>query len=380
MNSKIAPESAMHRYPPGTVRTLLMMTGLLAIGVTTTAQTRTPDNSPEACQPLLEAAQQAVSGTDFRARTQHLAANTELLAACDSAFARSAAAQRLAELQRRSIDMNVQTGLAARTSVDQLALNPQVEQARAAGVSRLAVMRSELPPDTTVVGISDGSDERWPDAIASVTPTPVVPGADVVIEGLGFGEVPGIVRLDLGQVQYSAEVTEWHDHWIAVRVNENVMGIPEMPNAGLEVQRSDGHVMRRTVRFVPLYEQELVRCSGTKYGARLLSGSMHFDMFAGVALAGHWRVSEIAIGGVPAQPWDCQIDGPPSATSGSAQLQTRVRLDYPALTPGGEACLLEIIISGPRGLQHGLHLNEWGYPKTGPGPTDPRVASCQIVQ
>lgn len=178
----------------------------------------------------------------------------------------------------------------------------------------------------------------------------MVPGTDLVIEGVGFGG-GGTVQLILQGQTFDATVNDWNESWISAYLSEDVSGVIETSGAVIEIQPQDGSSLSQTVSFVPMYESDQINDMASALHPWPLPGERHETFADGWSLENHWRLSS--------EPWtqstgeiECEIDGPPVAEPGASALRTRVHVKWGWFQL--PSCFVFFEIEGPKGLEHGF--------------------------
>lgn len=331
------------------MRFLLWATvGSVVVGFAPVAHAqRAPRTAGDRCAELLKAARDARSLADLRDRIERSRPSETVLERCAEAFRRDPRVADLLERERRQLrsravrPTQVQRARAASSSI-RFRMNRHVLEARREARSRLRVLEGRRP-------VPRRSSERKPN-IGRVTPSPVVPGTDLVIEGAGFGD-GGSVRLALQGRTFDATVNDWTETWISAYLSEDVSGVTETSGAVVEVEPEDAASLSTTVPFVPIYESAQLNDMADPLHPWPLPGERDETFADGWSLENGWRLS--------AEPWtqsageiECEIAGPPVAEPGDADLATRVHVEWGWFEL--PACFVYFEIEGPKGLEHGF--------------------------
>lgn len=299
------------------------------------------------CDELVKAARDARSLEGLRDRIERERLSDRVLEACAEDLRRDPRVAEILEWERRqhrsraARRARIQRA-APPESPEQLEVNRRVLEARRAASYKRRIRESQAPKPRR-------SSAPTP-AIDNITPSPVVPGTDIVIEGVGFGDGAGTVRLELQGQTSVADVNTWTETWISAYLSDDISGVTETADAVIEIQAQDGSSLRRTVSFVPIYESVLVYWEANVMPWPLPAD--HHQTFAhGVHLENGWRLSS--------EPWidsmegvECEIEGPPAAEPGDTDLATRVHVAWDWFELPKCAVLFEI--EGPTGFDHGI--------------------------
>ena len=300
------------------------------------------------CSELVEAARGGRTMAEMQRLIEAKRPDERILTQCGEVLQRD---PQVAEVVRRDSEALRATALqqaqrissSSQRPPEQLAINRRVVLAREAGAARMRLFSSATPP-------ADPPPAPVP-AIGTVTPANLVPGTDLVIEGSGFGNNGGTVRLRLQGMTFTATVNQWTPTWISAYLNDQISGVTESNGAVLEIQPQGEAVISRVVPFIPLYESTVINDLGLPIVAWPLPGEHVRVMAEKWSLGNHWEVTTdpwtSASGGI-----ECEIDGPPVANPGNANLATRVRVAWGWFQL--PSCLVYFEIQGPKGFQHGL--------------------------
>ena len=304
--------------------------------------------SPDRCSELLEAARGGRTMAEMQRLIEAKRPDERLLRDCGEALQRD---PQVAEVVRRDTEALRATALqqaqrmtsSSQKPPEQLAINRRVLLAREAGAARLRLYSSTPPA-------ADPPPAAVP-AIGTVTPATLVPVTDLVIEGSGFGNGGGTVRLKLQGKTYTAAVNQWTSTWISAYLGDEVTGVIETNGAVLEVQPQGASAISKVVPFVPVYESAVINDIVCCLHAWPFPGEQETTLAEMWTLENHWEVTT--------DPWtslsggiECELDGPPVANPGNDNLATRIRVSWGWFQ--GPSCLVHFDIQGPRGFDHGL--------------------------
>jgi hypothetical protein len=92
------------------------------------------------------------------------------------------------------------------------------------------------------------------DAPSITSVSPVTPGVEFAVEGMGFGEYPGIVELTTVGKVFSAHVTGWNSCTIYAELGDDVSGVRANAQASLSIKTTDGKITRALTSFTPALE------------------------------------------------------------------------------------------------------------------------------
>ena len=300
------------------------------------------------CSELVEAAREGRTITEMQRLIEAKRPDERILTQCGEALQRD---PQVAEVVRRDTEalrassrqQAQRLTSSSQRQPEQLAINRRVVLAREAGAARMRLFSATEPP-------ADPPPAPVP-AIGTVTPATVVPGTDLVIEGSGFGNNGGTVRLRLQGKTFTAAVNQWTPTWISAYLNDQISGVTESDGAVLEIQPQGAALISRVVPFIPLYESTVINDLGLPLVAWPLPGEQVRVLAEKWNLENHWEVTTDpwtgASGGI-----ECEIDGPPVANPGNANLATRVRVAWGWFQL--PSCLVFFEIQGPKGFHHGL--------------------------
>lgn len=302
------------------------------------------------CAEQVRLAREARSLAELKSLIQARRITEAALRQCAEELGREPRFAELLQLERQPIRAHAlqQAQLessAVSRSPEALRINERVFHARQVAGSRLSLLLSQ-PPAT-----ERRTTAPPPPSIGSVTPSPVVPGTDIVIEGTSLGTSGGTVRLKLQGKTIDATVNHWTDSWISAYIGGNISGVTETSTAVLEVQPANGQALTQMVSFVPIYESLVINDIAYPTFSWPLPGEKTQTFAEQWSLANHWRVA--------GAPWvttsggiTCEISGPPVANSSSNSLATRVYSSWGWWE--SPSCILYFELEGPRGFHHGL--------------------------
>lgn len=338
-------------------RTTLVGTGalglvLIALALPAHAQR---GSAPAECEEMVRAADEGQTLDDIRKRIELARPSQPTLQRCIPVIAENPKVATLLRQQEQVVQRQLQTSSARITAApkpfEQISANQRVIRARNEGTARMQSIAAQ-PPDAVPLPGQQAS----PPAISTVTPSPVVPGANIVIEGTGLG-TSGTVRLLLDGKSFNATINQWTSGWISAFLSAEISGVSETQGAVIEVRPQGATAISRTVSFVPVYESKIVsRRSGTWdlpwYPA--FPGEGHVVAFEQTMLQNFWRVASSPAANLPdfVAGLECSIAGPPAATTGATNLSTRLYMAWGVFQK--PTCDLFIEIAGPRGLDPGI--------------------------
>jgi hypothetical protein len=306
------------------------------------------DAQADNCAKVVEVAREARSLEDMKLRFERAGATERELGGCREALHQDALVMSIIQQGLQQFHtLELQEAELARSrfarAPEELAANGRVVESRREGSRRASEVesrRSEPPPPPAPTP-----------AIEFVTPSTIVPGTDLVIEGAGFGSAGGTVRLKLQGKTFSASVNHWADTWISAYLSDNISGVTETTGAVLEIQPQGGAALSRAVPFVPIYESMVVNDLPLVLSVWPFAGEAHTTVAEKMSLGSHWRV----VG----SPWttakgdaSCVLDGPPVANASNSNLATRVKLEWGVWAL--PSCVVYFEIEGPKGFEHGL--------------------------
>jgi hypothetical protein len=300
------------------------------------------------CSELVEAARGGRTMAEMQRLIEAKRPDERILTQCAEALQKDPQVTEVVRRDREALQANALQQAQRLTSSsqrppEQLAINRRVLLAREAGAARMRLFSSAPPA-------ADPPPAAVP-AIGTVTPANLVPGTDLVIEGSGFGNSGGTIRLRLQGKTFTATVNQWTPTWISAYLSDQISEVTESNGAVLEIQPQGAAVISRVVPFVPLYESTVINDLGLPIVAWPLPGEHVRVMAEKWSLGNHWEVTTdpwtSASGGI-----ECEIEGPPVANPGNANLATRVRVAWGWFQL--PSCLVYFEIQGPRGFHHGL--------------------------
>ncbi len=202
--------------------------------------------------------------------------------------------------------------------------------------------------------------------ITKLTPATVAPGANIVIEGSGFGEQPGTVQLRVnGRPIDDASVDSWEDGWINAFFPASITNVIETANAVLRVTTNSGKKIDHTVKFIPVYQQQIVLDSHLAQFPLLSYFSDFFDpgreyyrydFYEDIILVDGWKVKSYAFVDTNGRDVtgrnECERANP-FLRIGHRSLDSRVRY-FRAGVELAPFCSMEVIIEGPVGIESGM--------------------------
>lgn len=313
---------------------------------------------PAECEEMVRVADEGRSLEEIRNRIERARPSQLTLERCIPFVAENPKFETLVRQQAQDMQRQLQIPAIRPTATpkpfEQIPANQRVIRARNEGAAKMNVI-SARAPDPVPLPDPQGS----PPAISAVTPSPVVPGANIVVEGTGFG-TSGTVRLLLDGKSFNATVNQWTSGWVSAYLSTDISGVSQTQGAVIEVRPQGAAAISRTVSFVPVYESKMVRASA---GGSMLSGGTLVYPFPGEgyavvfqhhALQNHWRVTSKPVATLSSfvNGIECKIDGPPAAAVADVNLSTRLYLAWGAFQL--PVCHLDIEIEGPRGLDPGI--------------------------
>jgi len=347
------------------------------------------------CDQILEDARAASSLAALGQRLGQRQFELGSLERCRSQLERDPAIQRLAadaqrDLARQHESVVQRERARLQRPAEQLEANQVVMQARQDAIQAASQLTASMAMSAGAVDPHALDDptagETWPEPsydevpeIATVTPSPVVPGAPVVITGAQFGHQPGSVRITIQGETFNATVQDWSDTGINAFLGDSVTGVPPSDAAVLRVRRHQGATVTHNVAFQPVMEIDLLSSVRTVTGTDNDSGNAAQNfvsglfataadltgvvmptvrtrtVFSGRSVANHWTVSDLWIDTQQSGFYDgggCEHAGPPTASAGGHQLATAVKLTSPVGTT--VSCTVFVEVVGPRGVDHGV--------------------------
>ena len=341
--------------------------------------------SADPCSELVDAVREARSietiETLFQDRRQEIIA----MAHCQPRLEAETDLPRLQRLHEERILSDSQRRLADNLSrlqvpPERLPINARLETSRQQAARRLGELSGLLAtPPTRSTLVSEGAldphtledptaGENWPETppesppgelpqIASVTPSPLVPGTDVIIEGQGFGAETGTVALKTQGQTFTMQIANWQDGIVVAYLADSISGVGESSAALVELQRADGQQTPvQTVSFLPVFEMDILRDRAFAAGKMLAPGNSHRTLFSGLTLGNQWRIAGHSF--VDFSPHaNCALSGSPAPQIGGTQLPASVHVWSSVNIPCVQCsagCQLWIQVEGPRGLGHGV--------------------------
>ena len=334
--------------------------GLVLIALALPVQAQRSSAPPE-CEEIVRAADEGQTLDDIRTRIERIRPAQTTLQRCIPVIAENPKVATLFRQQEQQLQRQVQTSnsriTAAVKAFEQVSANQRVIRARNEGTARMQSIAAQPPAAAPL------PDQPAPSpAISKVTPSPVVPGANIVIEGTGLG-TSGTVRLLLDGKIFDAAINQWSSGWISAFLSADISGVSETQGAVIEVRPQGATAISRTVSFVPVYESKTLQThadwthlnQAAKYVLFMaMPGEGHAHVYQQTALQNSWRVASGPSASVQdfGTGLECSIAGPPAATTGATNLSTRL---YMAWGLGqNPKCIVTIEVEGPRGLDPGV--------------------------
>jgi len=257
-----------------------------------------------------------------------------------------------------------------RRSPEELAINRRLDTSRQLAASRLNELTGLLasPPrmgspmddqDRVTEGTVQTEMQVAPPTpqITMVTPSPIVPGTDVIIEGQGFGSSAGTVALKTQGQSFSLQIATWQDGVVVGYLSDTISGVGETQGAIVELQRpGGGQVLTKTVPFLPVFEMDVLIDRAQATGKIWSPGNSHRTLFGGLMLGNQWRIASFSFFHF-ANNTNCELGGSPTPQVGGTQLPSSVHVWSSVAVPCvfcSASCQLWINVEGPRGLDHGV--------------------------
>lgn len=314
--------------------------------------------SDDRCAELLKLAGEARSLDDLRTQIQRERTSETVLERCAEELRRDGRVADLVEREHQEVRSRVTQMGRARSvrspgAPEQLPVNRRVVEARQLASARLSVVERRSPPSTSRDDTSVPDERGGAPAVVieQVTPSPVVPGTDLVIEGAGFGSSGGAIELALQGMTFEATVNEWTDTWISAWLDDDVEGVAETDGAVLRILPQGGSSTSRTLPFVPIYETDQLNDMARPYLGYPMPGERDETFAHNWSLENGWRLAE--------EPWtqveggiECEIDGSPVPEVGDTELATQVQITWDWFEM--PFCTVFFDIEGPKGFEHGF--------------------------
>lgn len=334
--------------------------GLILLALALPAQAQRGSTPPE-CEEIVRAADEGQTLDDIRTRIERTRPTQPTLQRCLPVIAENPKVATLLRQQEQAVQRQLQTRNAQITTsakrFEQISANQRVIRARNEGTTRMQSIAAQPP---AAVPLPD--QQASPPAISNVTPSPVVPGANIVIEGTGLG-TSGTVRLLLDGKIFNAAINQWSSGWISAFLSADISGVSETQGAVIEVRPQGATAISRAVSFVPVYESKILQThanhtdlsAATAVLAALgFPGEGYVHVYQQTMLQNSWRVASGPSANVQnfLAGLECSIAGPPAATTGATNLSTRLYMAWGLLQNPG--CTFTIEIEGPRGLDPGI--------------------------
>lgn len=241
-------------------------------------------------------------------------------------------------------------------------MNQRVQQAQQLGAAQANQIRMQRGGSSRSFALPPaGGEPAQPPELETITPSPIVPGTNVVIESGSFGPDTGSVRLVIQGQTFSLDVNYWDDEFVIAHADDDLSGVRETQGAVVELMTSEVQSASKPAAFVPIYVSESMRS-----GAWLIHSTpraLAARIFDNIVLESDWIVTEWHFESNVSPPWSimagCSIIGSPAVQSGGTALTTRVHVSTGYLTTAG--CQLTIEAEGPRGVDHGVPLISGGW-------------------
>lgn len=348
------------------------------------------------CADLKTAVREARSAEDLELRVQRLQPSQPLLGQCAPQLERAVSDQLRTSASQRS-EQRLQQRVAASGALQvtqpmELRVNQQrIEQARSASRSRASAL--EIDTRAHVAGSDELGGEDWTPSqgtveqhmqvapgtlqITTVTPSTIVPGADFIIEGSGFGTQGAggsqRVRLQLQGMSFAAIINSWNDTWISAYLHPDpdfqgeffgntvlgVQGVTASSSATLQVSTGSSQATR-TVAFEPLLESRVMRARACKtvVFVPVNESKVLFNNLG--STQNGWTVEEWWTDGSGGQ---CDIGGPPAPQLNGSNVATELLLSSGwAMGLNAVKCEVNIRLVGPLGTSPGYGMQHFQIP------------------
>jgi len=239
----------------------------------------------------------------------------------------------------------------------QAAMRAQADQYKRQSVGRMATLSAKLNQQRVaqfnkgIVAIKAIDAKTFSPAVRcradapSITlVSPVTPGVEFAVEGMGFGEYPGTVELTTVGKVFSAHVTGWNSCTIYAELGDDVSGVLANPQASLSIKTTDGKITRGLTSFTPALETSEQTNDGQACSA--FFGGQGDWTFWDYGLKNDWYVVGTSLDHTG--DGHAEITSAPSTNVPNGSAQTKVHAGV-----AGVACsnfTVTLSLAGPRGL------------------------------
>ncbi len=190
--------------------------------------------------------------------------------------------------------------------------------------------------------------------ISAVTPNTLAPGLDVIIDGIGFGDSAGTVKVKISGKTFNAVINAWQDDWINIYLPESISGVHDTNNAVLVVKMNH-KTLNFNIPFIPISEQRIVN---GWFGEGILADLFVFaghsgstTLFPNTVLKNGWTVKEWYFDEVTSS-GECPAQTPFVSVSGN-RLDSRIKWSHEWLAES-IFCGIDVVIEGHKGFDAGV--------------------------
>lgn len=332
-------------------RTLLTHSGVLCVLLVVANGV-----SADTCDDVVAVINKSRTLAELRSRAQSMKLNNADARKCESSLQRSVKLQQLLNTEKRrvaSVTRSRSTAVQRKIKKPEaLNINRRALQLRTEVKNKLSQLQraSRLTKPTATVPSKKSTAPAQP-IISAVTPSTLVPGTDVVIEGQHFGNAQGSVQLKLQGKTFNATINAWNDTWVNAYLSDSVSGVMPSDNAVISVQVPQGTTVNHNIPFIPLYVQESATEDYDSPGSLIFPGSGTTTVFRGKSLNNGWLVSEYSVTAEP-DLGECEL-GTPSMSAGGEHLESQLKWSYD-WWQGFAWCHVDVYAEGPQGINSGL--------------------------
>jgi len=329
---------------------------IVMIGMLPTAPVRA-----DTCADLAAMIAKSNTLNDLRMASRTFKGRENDLRACESALRQNTKLQQLMNAEKQQVTAKKQSRLAQLQrqikAPEQLASNSRVLQLRSEAKNRLASVTRLPPPSKLQTGTiqphstnSTNPTPPRPAKINLVTPSTLVPGTDVVIEGEHFGSLKGNVVLKTQGKLFTATINAWTDTFINAFLPSDIGGVMPSDNAVISLQ-IPGATIDRNIPFLPLYVQKSGHEEYLSPGSLIFPGSGTTTVFQGKELHAGWQITSVTVTVVDDY-GNCRF-GTPHARVAHSQLESQLKWSFD-WWQGFANCNIDVHAEGPQGIASGL--------------------------
>ncbi len=190
--------------------------------------------------------------------------------------------------------------------------------------------------------------------ISEVTPNTIAPGLDVIIDGIGFGDSTGTVKVKISGKTFNAVINAWQDGWINIYLPESISGVHETNNAVIVVKMNN-KTLNFNIPFIPISEQRVVNgwfAEGLLADLFVFTGhSGEKTFFPNTVLKNGWTVKEWYFDEFTSTN-ECP-EQTPFVSSGGNRLDSRIKWSHAWLAES-IFCGIDVVIEGHKGFDAGV--------------------------